>query len=156
VDSIASWLLVVVAAIAVHSYRLYTSDKYAQTLVDKQAQLNNCINMLRAEQARTREYDIPGVAGYLDIPIANVCRLLKEKDDEPTLRSYNTWVLKNSLRGRVARHIASHLGPAFEDLPKDHAGYMKIRYTSDHVSDETQECMLELADELLDLIKENT
>ena len=62
----------------------------------------------------------------------------------------------NNLRYSIAVLIAGSIGPAFDDLPIDHAEYMRIRYTSNHVSDETQESILELTDEVLDIIKEYT
>ena len=54
---------------------------------------------------------------------------------------------------RVARAIAGHVGPSFDDLPKDHAEYMKSRYTT---SDETQESMLETAVAVIEAMRDPT
>ena len=56
------------------------------------------------------------------------------------------------MRTKLAKLIAGHLGPAFEDLPKDQAEYMEIRYTPNHYSDDTQESILEIADDIIELV----
>ena len=56
------------------------------------------------------------------------------------------------MRTKLAKLIAGHLGPAFEDLPKDKVEYMKSRYTATHISDDTQESILAIADEILELV----